>query len=73
MEHACLVFKDSLSNYLKGDLEKLQKRALRKIYPGLLYAETLIDAGIESLCERRQFLANKLFKEVVNDYNHKLH
>ena len=73
MEYACLVFNDSLPIYLEENLEKLQKRALRIIYPGLSYAEALFDAGVEYLFERRQFLTTKLFKEVLNDHNHKLY
>ena len=40
-EYACPVFHDSLPQYLSQDLEKLQKRALRIIHPGLSYPEAL--------------------------------
>ena len=73
MEYACPVYNDSLPIHLKEDLEKLQKRALRIIYPELSHAEALFDAGVEYLFERRQFLTTKLFKEVVDDHNHKLY
>ena len=52
-EYACPVFHDSLPQYLSQDLEKLQKRALRIIYPGLSYPEALSEAGIVTLFDRR--------------------
>lgn len=73
MEYACPVFHDSLPQYLSEDLEKLQKRALRIIYPALSYSEALIEAGIDTLFDRREFLTCKLFNDIVNDIDHKLH
>ena len=52
-EYACPVFHDSLPQNLSQDLEKLQKRALRIIYPGLSYPEALSEAGIVTLFDRR--------------------
>ena len=52
-EYACPVFHVSLPQYLSQDLEKLQKHALRIIYPGLSYTETLSEAGIVTLFDRR--------------------
>ena len=66
-EYACPVFHDSLPQYLSQDLEKLQKRALRIIYPGLSYTETLSEAGIVTLFDRRELLTDKSFNDIVND------
>ena len=73
MEYACPVFHDSLPNYLCEDLEKLQKRALHIIFPTLPYAEALVEAGVDSLFNRRQILTTKLFNDIVNDESHKLY
>ncbi|CAB3982449.1 Hypothetical predicted protein [Paramuricea clavata] len=51
------------------DLEKLQKRALHIIFPTLPYAEALVEAGVDSLFNRRQ----KLFNDIANDESHKLY
>lgn len=48
---------------------EITKTCPTQIYPGLSYAKALIDADIESLFERRQFLTNKLFKKFANDQN----
>ena len=52
-----LEFHNALPQYLSNNLERLQKRALRIIYPDLSYAEALVAAGITSLYERRQVLS----------------
>ena len=40
-EYACQVFHDSLPQYLSDELEKLQKRAFRIIFPDMHYKEVL--------------------------------
>ena len=37
LEYACPVFHRALPGYLREDLERLQKRALRIIYPDMLH------------------------------------
>ena len=71
-EYACQVFHNSLPKYLCEDLERLQKRALRIIYPGSSYSEALIISGLSTLEQRRHKLTESLFKEIVNDEHHKL-
>ena len=72
-EYACPVFHNSLPLYLSEDLEKLQKRALRIIYPTLSYPEALSEARIDTLFDRRELITKKLFQDVVNNTEHKLH
>ena len=50
------------------DPEKLQKRALHIIFLTLPYAEALVEAGVDSLFNRRQILTTKLFHDIANDY-----
>ena len=63
-----------IPNYLCEDLEKLQKRALHIIFPTLPYAEALVEAGVDSLFNRRQILTTKLFNnDIANDESHKIY
>ena len=73
MEYACPVFHDSLSIYLSEELEKLQRRDFRIIYPTLLYREVLVEADVVSLFDRRQDLTSKFLNNIVNDESHKLY
>ena len=41
MEYASPVFHDSLTQYLSDDLESIQKRAMKIIFPGITYNEAL--------------------------------
>ena len=64
IEYACEAFHDSLTQYLCNNLERLQKRCFRIIFPELHYQESLYD--------RRVKLTTKLFNEIVSNPNHKL-
>ena len=72
-EYACPVFHNSLPLYLSEELEKLQKRALRIIYPTLSYPEALSEAKIDTLFDRRELMTKKLFEDVIDNTEHKLH
>ena len=72
MEYACPVFHDSLPVYLSNDLERIQKRAMRIIYPSTSYQEALTIAELVPFVVRRQQLTDKLFKQISNDKTHKL-
>ena len=73
LEYACPVFHRALPGYLSEDLERLQKRALRIIYPGMSYNQALEFSGLPTLFERREEFSSKLFKEVVDDPGHTFH
>ena len=60
-EYGCPVFHDSLPNYLVTDIERIQKRAMRIIFPALSYDESLSVAELVPLEARRQQLTDKLF------------
>ena len=63
----------ALPGYLSEDLERLQKRALRIIYPGMSYNQALEFSGLPTLFKRREEISSKLFNEVVGDPGHTLH
>ena len=73
LEYACPVFHRALPGYLSEDLERLQKRALRIIYPGMSYNRALEFSGLPTLFKRREEISSKLFNEVVGDPGHTLH
>lgn len=72
LEYACQVFHSSLPFYLSEELERIQKRALRIIFPYASYNSALKEAGISSLYDRRASLSFDLFNDIVLDINHKL-
>ena len=72
IEYACQAFHDSLPKYLSDDLERLQKRAFRIVFPDQHYKEALRNTNTPSLYDRRQELTTKFFKDIVNNPEHKL-
>ena len=72
-EYACPVFHDGLPLYLSNELECVQKRAMRIIFPFCTYNEALVKSGLTKLSDRRPELVDKLFKEVLQNEQNKLH
>ena len=70
---ACQVFHNGLPEYLSEELEKIQRRALRIIFPDLGYQEALKECNITTLHQRRQWLTERLFNEIKDNSLHKLH
>ena len=71
--YACPVFHNALPAYLSAELEKLQKRAMRIIFPFMPYKVALATAGLPSMYERRETITAKLFNDVISNPDHKLH
>ena len=46
LEYSCQLFHQSLPNYLSDEIERIQRRALRIIYPSLKYRDALAKANI---------------------------
>ena len=72
LEYASTVFHSSLPKYLSDEMEQVQKRALRIVYPSMHYNEALIESGLETLCARRYAACVKLFNVILNYPNHRL-
>ena len=72
-EYTCPVFRDSLPAYLSNELERVQKRAMSIIFPFCSYKESLVESNVTKLSDRRQEPVDKLFKEVVQSKQNKLH
>jgi hypothetical protein len=73
IEYACPVYHDGLPTYLSRDLETIQRRAMRIIYPTESYEDALLLTDLTSLFLRRQQITNKVFLNIMNDDAHKLH
>ena len=67
LEYGSPVFYRALPSYQSDDLERLQKRATKIIYPELSYAKALELCGILTLYDRREAIAAKLFDEICAD------
>ena len=63
LDYACQVWSGSVQSHLKQQLESVQKRALRIIFPGSNYETALCRGSITSLSERRLCLCNKTFEK----------
>ena len=72
-EYACRFFHDSLPAYLSNELEGVQKRTMRIIFPFCSYNESLVELSLLKLPDCRQELVDKLFKEVVQNKENMLH
>ena len=72
-EYICPVFHDSLPAYLSNELEGVQKRAMRIIFPFCSYNESLVESSLIKFSDPRQEPVDKLFKEVVQNKENMLH
>ena len=72
-EYACQVFHNGLPQYLSEELEKIQHRALRIIFPDFGYQEALKECNISTLYQRRQLLMERQFNEIKDNSSHKMH
>ena len=71
LEYACPVWHTNLPIYLSDDIEMVQKRVLKSIFPGKCYNYILNHTSISSLKERRDHLCREYFNDMkVN--SHKL-
>ena len=65
LEYSCEVWHSSVSCYLSDKLEKIQKRALRIIYPEQTYKDALLLAGITKLETSREDLCLKTLTKIT--------
>ncbi len=66
------IVKSNLPTYLSDDLERVQRRAMRIIFPGMRYREALEQGNLQSLYDRRECLCKKLFEQMEQGHSHKL-
>ena len=65
LSYAVPVFYYALPKYLQNDLERVQKRALSIIFPGLAYDKALELAGIQTISDYNESICDKTFKVTV--------
>jgi len=71
VEYACPVWHTNLPKYLSDNIELIQKRALRTIYPGYHYEMCLDKSNITTLAARRDTLCIDYFNKMKHS-SHKL-
>ena len=69
VEYASPVFHYGIPNYLSKDIERIQLRAMRIIFPRSRksYNEAISLSNLGKLEERRQAACDKLFKEIIEE------
>jgi hypothetical protein len=72
LEYASPVFHNSLPKYLINEIERVQKRFLRRVYPNLSYEDAIKTSKLDLLFDRRTAACLKLFEEAQMT-DHKLH
>ena len=73
LEYACEVWHHSLPKYLNDQIERIQRRALRIIFPDCCYDIAMVRAGVVSLFIRRETICIRSFERMCTDVSHKLH
>ena len=64
IDYACPLFHHALPSYLQQGLERIQKRALAIMYPGLTYGDALAKASLETIQDHHRTLIQNLFKQI---------
>ena len=72
-EYVCQVYHNSLPNYLRDDLEQLQKHAMRIIFGDVCYSKSLERAQLPTLFNRQKKLTTQYFEKIVCNSNHRLY
>ena len=66
LEYACPVWHSGLTSSESKELERVQKRVLRIIFPFLSYKQALLTAKLDRLDVRRENLVRSTFQEITN-------
>ena len=61
VEYACPVWSTNLPVYLSDNIEMIQKRAVRVIFPGESYDDIFTQIYLSTLKDRRDYLCKKYF------------
>ena len=65
LEYCCVVWHNALPAYLSSEIEWVQMRALRIIYPRSSYQEALQRANVARLEDRRNELCMRAFDKIT--------
>jgi hypothetical protein len=72
LEYCCPVWHPGLTSQQSEDIEVIQKRCLKIIFPNTLYRDSLVASNLEKLSDRREKLTFELFNQIRNP-DHLLH
>ena len=72
IEYAAPVFHHALPAYLSQELERVQKRAMRIICPGIEYQQALALMSLPTVAEHHHNICTRTFESIMSDPNHKL-
>ena len=72
VEYACPVWNTNLPIYLSDNIEMIQKRAVRAIFPGMSYDDILTHINLSTLKDRRDYLCKKYFINKMQARSHKV-
>ena len=64
LEYACPVWHTNLPQYLSHNIEVIQRRALKCIFPGLGYADILRHVNLDTLNVRRDSICQNYFDKI---------
>jgi hypothetical protein len=67
LEYCCPVWHPGLTRANHDEIESVQRRVLKLIFPQLSYHDALFVAGLEKLETRRQRLSVKVFNQIKSD------
>ena len=70
LEYASTVFHYSLPSYLSDEIERVQKRVFRIVYPSMNYNEAFNERGLQA--RRRAACMCETFNLIFADPNHRL-
>ena len=72
LEYACAAWHLGLTQYLTDDIERVQIRAMRIIFPRLSYGDPLVCSQLPTLKDRRNDICLRFFKSMKKS-DHKPH
>ena len=72
IDYAAPVFHHALPAYLSQELERVQKRAMRIICPGIEYQQALALMSLPTVAEHHHNIYTRTFESIMSDSNHKL-
>ena len=72
IDYATPVFHYSLPAYLMQELERIQKRAMRIICPGIEYQYALVLANLSMVAKHHNDICRRTFESICNDSGSKL-
>ena len=65
LEYACPVWHSSLTCTLNNQLEDIQRRSLRIIYPQMSYKDSITQFDLPTLYDRRELLCESFYKNAT--------